>query len=335
MTTYAEFKRKLKPGGIGKLYLLVGPEEFLTRRLISQIVELALDGGMREFNFVEMDPASVDPPALLQELNAYPLGSAKRAVVIRDINSLSAPVQETLAEAIADLPDFLTLVLAADRMDRRKSLYKALSSEAEVVELNTLRPGEAKAWIRELLEENGKRVSAGLVESIYELTGNDLSDISNEVRNLIEYMGGRDTVTEEDVNTLVASRRKEPIYNLTDHIADRNLELAWTTLKHLLAEGEHELRILWHLDFMVKRLLRAKCLQEEGVSADTVIKTLQIKPFLKTRFLQQVRSFSLEELRRMYHAVVEWDTKFKSTSRWHPDIDLELLVRELCATPKR
>ncbi|GAB4339331.1 MAG: hypothetical protein Kow0099_14270 [Candidatus Abyssubacteria bacterium] len=335
MTTYAELKKKLRPNTIRTLYLLLGPEEFLARRLIARIVDLALDGGMKEFNFAELDPVIVEPGLLREELNAYPLGCARRVVVIRNVSSLNVTVQDALAEMIGDLPAFLTLILTADRLDRRKSLYKAISSVGEVVELNTLRATEAKAWIRELLEEHGKRVSGKVVESIFELTGTDLSDISNEIRNLVDYMSGRDTVTEEDVSALVASRRKEPIYSLTESVADRNLVDAWSSLQRLLAEGEHELRILWHLDFMVKRLLRAKCLQEEGVSDDAVIKALQIKPFLKSRFLQQVRSFSLEELRRMYHAIVEWDIKFKSTSRWHPDIDLELLVRELCVTPKR
>jgi len=100
----------------------------------------------------------------------------------------------------------------------------------------------------------------------------------------------------------------------------------------LVSEGESELRILWHLDMTVKRLLRAKCLLEDGVNDDAVIRILQIKPFLKTRFLQQLRSFSMDDLRKMYHAILIWDNKFKSTSRWHPEIDLELLVMELCTT---
>jgi DNA polymerase III delta subunit len=131
---------------------------------------------------------------------------------------------------------------------------------------------------------------------------------------------------------LVSSRYREPIYRLTDHIAERDFMSSWTVLQQLLAEGEHELRILWHLDHMVKRMLRAKCLLEEGVREDMIIKALQVKPFLKNRFFQQLRSFTVDDLRRMYRALVEWDNKFKSTSRWHPDIDLELLVRELCVT---
>jgi DNA polymerase III delta subunit len=83
---------------------------------------------------------------------------------------------------------------------------------------------------------------------------------------------------------------------------------------------------------MVKKLLRAKCLLEEGVGDDIILKNLQIQPFRRQRFFQQVRSFSLDDLRKMYRTIVEWDNKFKSTSRWHPDIDMELLVRELCTT---
>ena len=217
-------------------------------------------------------------------------------------------------------------------MDRRKGLYKAIAKTGVVVELKPLKAPEVKAWIQERLREQGKKVSPRLADHIFELTGANLSDVSNELNNLVAYMGERETVEQAHVDDLIASRHREPIYRLTEHIADRDFMPSCTVLRQLLAEGEHELRILWHLDFMVKRLLRAKCLMEEGVGDDIILKNLQIRPFLKRRFFQQVRSFSLDELRKMYRTIVEWDNKFKSTSRWHPDIDMELLVRELCAT---
>ena len=68
---------------------------------------------------------------------------------------------------------------------------------------------------------------------------------------------------------------------------------------------------------------------------ESIMKALNVKPFLRQRFFGQVSSFSLDELKTMYRAIVLWDNKFKSTSRWHPDIDMELLVGELCATRER
>ncbi|MBI4831663.1 MAG: DNA polymerase III subunit delta [Candidatus Lindowbacteria bacterium] len=335
MTTFFEFENTLRGDNLSRLYLLLGPEEFLARRLTSRIIELALGDGLRDFNFAEMDTPNTSAPGLLQELNVYPLGSARRVVLIRDVGSLPVCTQEALEKSLADLPGFITLVLTAERVDRRKALSKAIEKHGVVIELGPLRPAEVKAWIRETLREKGKKISPHLIENIFELTGNDLSGVSNELTNLLEYVGERSTIEQSDVEALVESRRREPIYKLTEHVADRDLIRSWTMLRQLLAEGEHELRILWHLDYTVKRLLRAKCLLEDGVRDDAVAKALQVKPFLKTRFLQQARSFSVEELRRMYRAIVEWDNKFKSSSRWHPDIDLELLVRELCATRER
>lgn len=335
MTTYAELKKKLRSDNLSRLYLLLGPEEYLARRLSSQIIELALGDGLKDFNFAELDATTADAPALLQELNSYPLGASRRVVLIRNVGSLAAATQEALQASLADLPDFLTLVLTSDRMDKRKALYKAIAKAGVVAELKPLRPAEVKAWIRETLRERGKQISPKLAESIFGLTGNDLSDVSNEVTNLLEYMGDREKVTQADVDALVTSRRKEPIYRLTEHVADRDLIGAWSVLRQMLAEGEQELRILWHLDFTMRRMLRAKCLMEEGVGDDAVADALRIQPFLRSRFLQQVRSFSLDELKAKYHAIVEWDNKFKSTSRWHPEIDLDLLVRELCATRER
>ncbi len=335
MTTYAEITKSLRSDNVSRLYLLLGPEELLARRLAAQIIEVALGDGIKDFNFVEIDAPTADPPVLFQELNAYPLGAPRRVVLIREAGSLPAASQEALQESVADLADFLTLILCADRMDRRKTIYKAIAQAGVVVELGPLKPPEVKAWIRQELRERKKKISPSLVEHIFELTGSNLSDVSNEVTNLIAYMGDRDTVEKADVDALVSSRSREPIYKLTDHIANRDFLSAWTVLRQLMDEGEHQLRILWHLDHMVKRLLRAKCLLEEGVRDDVILRNLQVKPFLKRRFFEQVHSFSLAELRHMYRTLVEWDNKFKSTSRWHPDIDLELLVRELCATQER
>jgi len=332
MKTYTELQKNLRNENLSRVYLLLGPEEFLSRQLISRITELALGDGVRDFNLTDLDTPVTDSSTLLRELNAYPLGASRRVVVVRHVGSLPASSQQALQDYLSDPPDFITLILTADRMDRRKTLYKAIAGAGTVVELRPLKPAEVKAWIRERLRDSGKRISSELVGNIFELTGNDLSDVTNEVDNLLAYLGERETVTREDIDMLVSSRRRDPIYKLTEHVADRNLTGSWTVLRQLQAEGEHELRILWHLDHTVKKLLRAKCLIEDGVSEDAIMKSLQIKSFLRSRFFQQVRSFTMEELRRMYRAVVEWDNKFKSTSRWHPDIDLELLVSELCAT---
>jgi DNA polymerase-3 subunit delta len=332
MTNFFELEKTLRSDNLSRLYMLLGAEDFLVRRLTARLIELALGDGLRDFNFAELEALSASAPALLQELNVYPLGSSRRVALIRDVGSLPAAAQEALEKSLSNLPDFITLILTSERFDRRKTLYKAIEKNGVVIELGPLRPAEVKTWIREMLAEKGKKASPYLIDNIFELTGSDLSDVSNEVTNLLDYMGERNAVEQSDIDALVESRRREPIYMLSEHVAERDIIKSWTVLRQLLAEGEHELRILWHLDYTVKRLLRAKCLLEDGVRDDAVAKALQIKPFLKARFLQQARSFSLEELRRMYRAIVEWDNKFKSSSRWHPDIDLELLVRELCAT---
>jgi DNA polymerase-3 subunit delta len=273
MTTYAELKRNLRSDNLSRLYLLLGPEEYLARRLTSQIIDLALGDGLKDFNFAELDATTADAPALLQEINSYPLGASRRVVLIRHIVSLADSTQEALQDSLADLPDFLTLILTSDRMDKRKTLYKAIAKVGVVVELKPLRPADVKTWIRETLRERGKQISPQLTESIFGLTGNDLSDVSNEVNNLLEYVGEREKVTQADIDALVTSRRKEPIYRLTEHVADRDLIGAWAVLRQMLAEGEQELRILWHLDFTMKRMLRAKCLLEDGVGSSRCVRS--------------------------------------------------------------
>ena len=87
MITYTELKKSLRSENLSSLYLLLGPEEFLARRLVSQITKLALGDGLKDFNLADLDAAATDTSTLLHELNAYPLGASRRVVVVRQRQS--------------------------------------------------------------------------------------------------------------------------------------------------------------------------------------------------------------------------------------------------------
>lgn len=71
--------------------------------------------------------------------------------------------------------------------------------------------------------------------ALIDMTGFDLRTIMSELDKLIQYAGSRADITEDDVNRVLKRSRKDPIYEFTNAITDRNWEKALFFLSGLLA----------------------------------------------------------------------------------------------------
>ena len=60
--------------------------------------------------------------------------------------------------------------------------------------------------------------------AMYELTGFDLRIFSDNLNTLITYVGDRKKITQDDVEYVLKRTKKDPIYEFTNAISDRDLE---------------------------------------------------------------------------------------------------------------
>ncbi|NIV97852.1 DNA polymerase III subunit delta, partial [Candidatus Saccharibacteria bacterium] len=60
--------------------------------------------------------------------------------------------------------------------------------------------------------------------TIYEMTGFDIGTFSDNIEKLISYVGDRKRITVEDVAFVLKRTKKDPIYELTNAIADRDVD---------------------------------------------------------------------------------------------------------------
>jgi DNA polymerase-3 subunit delta len=160
------------------------------------------------------------------------------------------------------------LVITTDLIDRRRSLYKLISEKGIVIDCSVPKGDrradkEAQAaaltdHMRSILEPVGKTMSREVFLSLCEMTGFDLGTFANNLQILIDYAGPRQAITVEDVEAALTRTKKDPLYELTNAVTDRNWDRSLFFLDALLAGEIHGLQALAAITNQIRKLLVAK-----------------------------------------------------------------------------
>jgi DNA polymerase-3 subunit delta len=159
-------------------------------------------------------------------------------------------------------------VITTDFVDRRKALFKAIDEAGLVVDC-TVPKGETRAdrmareavmqtAIDEGLAASGKRLAMDARRRLIQMTGFDLRILGANLEKLINYVGDRATIADADVTAVLQRSRKDPIFEFTNALADRNLIAMLGLMQGLLEDGMHPLQLLAATANQLRRLLLAK-----------------------------------------------------------------------------
>lgn len=160
------------------------------------------------------------------------------------------------------------LIITTDVVDKRRGLYKAISNLGVTIDC-AVPKGDRRAdkmaqqdilvqKMTEILKPSNKKMDKGAYLALLDMTGFDLRTFCGSLEKLIDYVGKRNTITVEDVEAVLERTKKDPIYDFTNAVADRQIEKVLFFLNSLLAADFHPLQILAAVANQVRRLMLAK-----------------------------------------------------------------------------
>ena len=166
--------------------------------------------------------------------------------------------------------------MTTDMVDKRRGLYKVIKEKGMVIDCAVPR-GDRRAdrlaqqdvlfeKMNEILKPNNKEIGNGAYQALLDMTGFDLRTFCSSLEKLVHYVGKRNTITVEDVASVLERTKKDPIYDLTNAIADRHIERSLFFLGSLLAFEFHPLQILSAIVKQVRRLILAKDFTESSLA---------------------------------------------------------------------
>ena len=305
----------------------------------------------------------------IEALQTFPFFGSTKVVWLKNANFLgddakarSAAVQYSLEELSALIGSGVgadvTLLISAVEVDKRRSFYKALAKHAELQvfdRLDSARAGWEEAATEIVLARAKKRklkFDEAALELFVLLTGGDTRQIDNELEKIDTFLDKDRAVSVELIRDLVPLSRAGVIFELSNALSVRDLELALTLVRRLLEQGESAVGILLAAIVpTIRNLLLAKDLMEHhGIrrphSPFQFIAAMNRLPEKTTEHLprkkdgsinayglaiaaQHANQFDSSELIEAMRACLEANVKLVTTQLDHELILTEVIVKLL------
>ena len=276
-----EFLKQPARGGIKPIYAVFGDESYLRREAIGAIARAALGGEAEEdaaiSRYAGDRVAAVD---VFDELRTLPFLSRCRVVVVEDADAFVTAHRKELETYAAKPSTTGVLILAPKSWPSTTKLAKLVAASGQAIEAKGPSESELPAWLIGLAKSKfGANLGPDAARLLVELVGPEVALLAGEVDKLATYVGDRPTIGRGDVATMVGAGRVEKIWKLVEAAATGQATKALDQLDHLLAAGEHPIKLLGGLNYALRPLHHAGMLRMARVPDAEACKRAGIPSF--------------------------------------------------------
>ena len=266
-----DLEATVRKQGAAPLYLVLGEEDCLRDQAVTLLKAAVLgeasagEGGMDAFNYDMLYADESDASEILARAGQAPVFAARRYVVVKSAEKLSAKDGEALLDYLTEPCESTTLVFAAARLDKRLKFSKALLERAVNIDCAAIPEARLPAWLAQESARAGVRLNAEaagalgqLVLSLKGESGGALNLLRRELEKLASYVPAGTTAGVKDVEAVRGGEPGASVFDLAAAIAARKDGRALWILARNLDAGEDPLRVLGALAWQFRQIWKAK-----------------------------------------------------------------------------
>jgi len=329
-TTFELFERSFGRSELKPVYVLHGDEPLLIDSALALIEARVLEGSARDVALSELDGAAVEPSAVLDELRTLPFLSKKRLVVVRNADAFTTKHGELLSKYLDDPSRTGVLVLVASKWSGRSALAKKVRKCGTVVSCGRPRQDRMPGWIAARARKLGKQIAGDAALALAESAGADLLQVAGHIKKLAVYVGDRKRIEKADVEAVVGTDRERATWELGEAIRTRRPSHAVKIIRQIIDRSEDaKYWILGSMANEIRKIWTGKRLMKMRVDDAAMSAAVRVHRYFLSKFKQEIRSFTEDELRRKHEMLLAADVEMK-TSAADAALILEKLAIALC-----
>lgn len=269
-----------------------------------------------------------NPEDVKNELQTISMFKEKKLIVLNNIFS-NLEKEKELLDIIKKNKNSEDIILIHEesKVNKGGSLYKFLKKYSKSQEFDLLEGEKLKNWLKKEFLRYQKEVSPKVIDKLISFIRNDLWQLSNEVKKLVNYKL-KDKIELKDVELLVRPKIETDIFKTIDAIAQKNKKRAITLIHKHLEKGDNPLYLLSMINFQFRNLLIIKDLIEKHKSYPVILKISKLHPFVVKKNWQLANQFTLNDLKKIYQKIFQIDLSIK-TGKLKPEIALDLFIMEI------
>jgi len=323
-----ELAHTLEKTGPGPLYAVLGEEDALRDEALAMLRRaVTQDPGLADFNVDVVYGDETDASEIMAKACEVPVFAARRLLVIKAADKLSAKEGERLTGYLKAPCETTTVVAVAAKLDGRTKFAQALKEHAKVVECGALADPQILAWLRAQAGTLHLKLAEDVLLLLKDLvSSHSLSLVTREMEKLAAYVPEGRVAGRADLEAVRGSEVGASVFDLTTAIAAPDRLRVLRILVKNLENGEAPLRILGSLVWQYRQVWKAKESVADRREGDAA-RLLRLPPFKVREFLSR---FSETHLLAAFRLFAETDSKLKGGSATDPARVLDGLALELC-----
>jgi DNA polymerase-3 subunit delta len=293
--------------------------------------------------------SALDTPgdAVVALCNAGSLFGDSRLVIAEDVDGRrdgdgrlkggwkAADADAVVAYAKSPAPGTV-LALVGHEVKKTSALGKACAKAGLVLEFDVVKK-KIHGWVVEQFRSRGVHAEPEAATALVQIVGDDVHALATEIDKIATWAGG-EPVGEREVEALAAAVADQPIYELTEAWAARDVGRALAVSEKLFERvarprRDEAPRMAGALGGHLGRLRSIKRLAADGVLPKEAAERLRMHPFRVQKLYGEAEGFSVEDLRNAAVRLAELDGSLKGRSRLAPDLELQRALVDLARRP--
>ena len=313
----------IKTGNFKQAYLLYGEEAYLKKQYKDRLTKAMLPEG-DTVNYAYYEGKGINPGELIDLAETMPFFAERRLIVVENSGYFKNAVPE-LADYIKTMPVTACFLFVENEVDKRNRLYKAVKDKGRIVEMARQDEKTLLYWIAGNVKKEGRQIKETTARYLISRAGTDMENLEKEMEKLFSYTLGKEEITVQDVEEICTTHITNQIFDMVEAVAAKQQKKALDYYYDLLALKEPPMRILYLLARQFKLLMEVKDLAEKRYDKSQIAKTVGLHPFVAGKYMQQSRTFSKQELRRILEDALDTEELVK-TGRLNDVMSVELFI---------
>jgi DNA polymerase-3 subunit delta len=208
------------------VYWLEGEEDYYIDKVVQVAEHQILTESEASFNLSIFYGREANWADVINACMRYPMFSEKQVVLIKEAQQMKD--LDKLENYIANPLGSTILVVAhkEKKIDGRSKLAKLLKEKTVFVQTKKLYENQLPAWAEKMVQSKGYAIQQKACLLLVDHIGNDLSRIENEIDKLLINLGGRTTITEDDIEQFIGVSKEFNVFELQDAISRKDLPKA-------------------------------------------------------------------------------------------------------------
>ena len=309
-------------------YLLYGTEKFLIDKEVKNIVNKS---NIEEINISKYDLELNSLNEILDDANTVSLFSNNKLIIVENAFIFSR-VQNKKIDNVEILENYLknnsdTIIIFInnnEKIDSVKKIVKLIKEKGVIKEFNPLK--NINSTVKSMFDDY--KISDSSINLLINRVGNSLELIYQEVEKLKIYKIDDKTITNKDIEDVVAENINIDIFKFVDYIINKNKKIAIKTYKELIKLNEEPIKIIALLASKFRLMYQANKLAKKGYTEESISEILKVHKYPVHLAILSGYKYSPEILLKYLNDLADLDIGIK-TGEKDKELALELFILSL------